>query len=166
MNKSLLMLVIAGFLVIVLSEVQAQTTQPKLNQVELLKQFNGKWGGVLAKDTIFNVDFNPIGTTGLETNFKIVSKGKVLSEVMELFGYNSKMNKYIGTILEKGKDAEIGACWFTSNNKYIVTYLNDISNPDKASWKCEGVFKSPDAITEIEYQNGKAIMTYNYIRVK
>jgi hypothetical protein len=72
--------------------------------------------------------------------FKIVSRGNLLSEIMELFGFNSKLNKYIGTILEKGKDAEIGAYWFTSNNKYIVTYLNNISNPDKSSWKCEGIF--------------------------
>jgi hypothetical protein len=145
---------------------QAQTVQPKLNQVELMNLFNGKWEGELAKDTLFYVDFKPFGTTGADMYFKVVSKGNILSEIMELFGYNSKLNKYIGTILEKGKDAEIGACWFTSNNKYIVTYLNDISNPDKASWKCEGVFKSPDAITEIEYQNGKAVMTYNYKRVK
>jgi hypothetical protein len=39
MKKNLLILVIAGFLVIGLSEIQAQTTQPKLNQVELMKQF-------------------------------------------------------------------------------------------------------------------------------
>jgi hypothetical protein len=166
MKKSFLILVIAGFLVIGLSEIQAQTMQAKLNQAELMNLFNGKWEGELAKDTLFYVDFKPFGTTGADMYFKVVSKGNVLSEIMELFGYNSKLNKYIGTILEKGKDAEIGACWFTSNNKYIVTYLNDISNPDKASWKCEGVFKSPDAITEIEYQNGEAVMTYNYKRVK
>jgi hypothetical protein len=59
MKKSFLILVIAGFLVIGLSEIQAQTMQAKLNQAELMNLFNGKWEGELAKDTLFYVDFKP-----------------------------------------------------------------------------------------------------------
>ena len=67
MKKSFLIFVIAGFLVIGLSEIRAQTTQPKLNQVELLKQFLGSWKWDAGKDTTGYYDAKSYGT-GLEGN--------------------------------------------------------------------------------------------------
>jgi hypothetical protein len=63
-------------------------------------------------------------------------------------------------------DMEIWALWFTSNNKYVITYYSDISNPDKSSFKMDGEFTSPNAYSETYFMNGKAVMKYNYVRVK
>ncbi len=165
MKKSLLILVIAGFLVISLSEVQAQTTQPKLNQVELMKQVIGNWKAELTKDTSYYWSAKAFGT-GFECYFKIVAKDKIISEAKQIWGYDSKLDKYVGASLEKGKDIDIYAMWFTAENKSVDTNLADISNLDKASSKGEGEFKSQDAWSETDFVNGKPVMTYNFKRIK
>ncbi len=165
MKKSFLILVIAGFMVIGLSKVQAQTTQPKLNQVELMKQFIGNWKVDMAKDTVLYWDAKAFGT-GFECYFKTVAKDKIISEGKQLFGYDSKLDKCVAATIFKGMDIEIWALWFTSKSKYVITYYSDISNPDKSSFKMDGEFTSPNAYSETLFMNGKAVMKYIYVRVK
>ncbi len=62
MKKFCLTISIAVFLLICTNELQAQTTQTKLNQVELMKQLEGSWTGEIGKDTIDNYNFKPVGT--------------------------------------------------------------------------------------------------------
>lgn len=164
MKKSKSILVIAGFLLISFSEIQAQMTQTKLSQVELAKKFIGNWNANLGKDTVLYWDAKTFGT-GFECYFKIVTNDKILSEGKQLFGYDSKLDKYVAATLLKGTDMEIWALWFTSNNKYVITYLSDILNPDKSSFKMDGEIKSPDAYSETCFMNGKVVMIYNYKRV-
>jgi len=164
MKKSILILVIAGFLVIGLSEVQAQTTQSKLNQVELLKQFIGNWKVDMAKDTILYWDAKAFGT-GFEGNIRVVTKGKIVMEGKELWGFN-KNGECIGIQVIKGIDMVIYGLWFTSKNKYVYLPYNDISNPEKASLKREGEFKSPDMIIENKILNNKIVKTTTFTRVK
>jgi hypothetical protein len=165
MKMNFLSMAIIVFLLICSNRIQAQTTETKLNQVELMKQFIGSWKVDLAKDTVLFWDAKPFGT-GLECYYKTVSKDKILMEAKQLFGYEKKTDKYVAANLVKGMDIEIWALWFTSNNKYVITYYSDISNPDKASFKMDGEFKSPNVYTETYIMNGKPIMTYTYTRVK
>ena len=160
-----LTLSVAVFLLSLLNGVQAQTTTTKLNQVELTKQFIGNWKVDMAKDTVGYWDAKAFGT-GFECYFKTVTKDKMISEGKQLFGYDSKIDKYLAATLFKGMDMEIWALWFTSNNKYVITYYSDISNPDKSSFKMDGEFKSPDVYTDTYIMNGKPVMTYTYTRVK
>ena len=145
---------------------QAQTTQPKLNQVELSKKLIGNWKAELAKDTVIYYEVKAFGTTGLECYYKIVAKDKIFSEAKQIWGYDSKLDKYVGASLFIGKDIDIYAIWFTAENKSVDTNFADISNPDKASSKGEGEFKSPDAWSETDFVNGKPVMTYNFKRIK
>ena len=55
---------------------------------------------------------------------------------------------------------------FTSKNKYVYLPYNDISNPEKASLKREGEFKSPDMIIENKILNNKIVKTTTFTRVK
>ena len=165
MKKSLLILVIAGLLVIGLSEIQAQTTKPKLNQVELLKQFIGSWKYDLGKDTTGLFEFKPFGT-GVETYNTNVTKGKIILEWKELYGYDKKIDKIVAANLIKGEDIGLWALWFISNNKYIVIPYSDIANPEKASFKMEGEFKSPNLFVETGIINGKPLKPITYTRVK
>jgi hypothetical protein len=165
MKMNFLSMAIIVFLLICSNRIQAQTTETKLNQVELMKQFIGSWKVDLAKDTVLFWDAKPFGT-GLECYYKTVSKDKILMEAKQLFGYEKKTDKYVAANLVKGMDIEIWALWFTSNNKYVITYYSDISNPDKSSFKMDGEFKSLNVYTETYIMNGKPIMTYTYTRVK
>jgi hypothetical protein len=166
MKKSILILVIAGFLLIGLSEIQAQTTQPKLNQVELFKQFIGDWQAQWA-DTILYFEAKAFGS-GLDGyyNYKIAGKDKIILEGRQLWGYDSRLDKYVVATLETGKDIWLLAFWFTSRNKYLLTSLTDVSNPDKAFFKVEGEINSADSFTETWIMNDKVVVKYDYNRIK
>jgi hypothetical protein len=164
MKKFCLTLSVALFLLFLLNGVQAQTTATKLNQVELIKQLIGSWKVDMGKDTVLFWDAKPFGT-GLECYYKTVTKEETLMEAKQLFGYDKKTDKYIAANLIKGMDMEIWALWFTSNNKYVITYYSDISNPEKSSFKMDGEFKSPDVYTESYIMNGNPVI-YKYTRVK
>lgn len=166
MKKNCLILSIVGFLLIGLSEIQAQITQAKPNQVELMKQLVGNWKAEWT-DTILNWECKAFGT-GLDCyyNYTLTKNNKKVLEGRQLFGYDSKLDKYVAATLETGRDIWILAFWFTSDNNYKIISLTDISDPDKAFFKVEGEFKSPDAFTETWILNGKVFDRYNYIRVK
>src|SRR5664280_40564 len=122
MKKSLLILVIAGFLAIGLSEVQAQTTQTKLNQVELLKQFLGSWKWDAGKDTTGYYDAKSYGT-GLEGNLRFVTNGKTYTEGKQLMGYDKSSDKLIQSQMLKGRNIGCYAYYFITNKKYeIIPY--------------------------------------------
>jgi hypothetical protein len=156
---------IVVFMLLCSNGIQAQTTQTKIDQAELMKQFLGSWKVDMGKDTVLFWDAKPFGT-GLECYYKTVSKEKTLMEAKQLFGYEKKTDKYVAANLVKGMDMEIWALWFTSKNKYVITYYSDISNPDKSSFKMDGEFKSPNEYVETIIVNGKPMMTYTYLRVK
>lgn len=167
MKKSLLILVIAGSLLLTgLSRIQAQTTLPKLNQVELFKQIVGTWQAQWA-DTVLNWESKQFAT-GLEGryNYMIAGKDKIVLEGRQLWGYDSRLDKYIVASLETGKDIWLSAFWFTSKDEYLMTSLTDVSNPEKAFFKVEGVINSPDTFTETWIVNGNVVIKYSYKRVK
>jgi hypothetical protein len=166
MRKICLIISITAFLSIFFNGLQAQTMQSKPDQVELVKKLIGKWQAELA-DTIYNWEAKSFGT-GLECqyNFKCLEEGKIVLDGKQLWGYDSKLDKYVGIDLMKGRDIEILALWFISNNKYIGTDFNNISDPDKSSWKVEGEIKSSDAFSETWFVKGKPFTTIDYKRIK
>jgi hypothetical protein len=153
------------FLLICITEIQPQTTQTKLNQVELMKQFIGSWKCDIAKDTTRFWDVKSFGT-GLECYLKVVTKGKVIIEAKRLWGYDPGTDKYIGLELNKGMDMRIYAQWFTSYNKGEAILYSDISNPEMASLRGEAEFKSPDMYIITTIVNNKPVKTDTYTRVK
>jgi len=130
-----------------------------------LKQFFGSWKIDVAKDTTSFWYMNSYGT-GLDVDYKNVTKEKTYMEAKQLWGYDKKVDKYIVTQMIKGMGIEFYAFWFTSKNKYIMLPYSDISNPEKASVKWEAEFKSPDLCVETYSVNNKPIKTYSITRVK
>ena len=59
-------------------------------------------------------------------------------------------------------DQELGALWFVSKDKFILTNFDQMSTPDKASLRVEGEFKSPTVYVENVFYNGKASGTFKY----
>lgn len=140
-------------------------TSKELNQVELAKWFIGNWKDEAGKDTTAFYDIKPYGT-GLEGYFKDVTKGKIILEGKQLWGYDKRVDKVIMLWLNKGMDMEIWAVWFTSKNKFEWILYSDISNPEKASFKFEGEIKSPDMYVLTTIVNNKPVKTDTITRVK
>ncbi len=166
MKKSLLILMITGFLVIGLSEIQAQTTQPKLNQVELMKQYLGTWKCDTGKDTALIAEFTAFGTC-IEENGKSITKGKTLDVDKELWGYDKINDKIIWVqVWNSSLNINLNAQWFTSKNIIEGVPLKDISNPEKAAFKTKVEFQSSDVFLVTNTQNGKVVATFKFTRIK
>ena len=165
MKTLYLTLTVIVLLLLCTNLAQAQTNQTNLNQTELTKQFMGSWKCDFGNDTTFFMEGKLYGT-GSEYNYNYAAKGKLFMEGKQLAGYDKKIDKIVYVNLEKGKDIEMLALWFTSTNKYIITSYRDIANPEKASFKFEGEFKSPILFVENLIINGKLLKTYTMTRVK
>jgi hypothetical protein len=152
------------FLMISTTVVQAQTTQTKLNQVELMKQFIGSWKGDIGKDTTYYWDVKSYGT-GLECTMKIVTKGKTISEGKQLWGYDKKLDKCIATELSKGMDMVVYVIQFISKSKE-EGFSYDFSHPEKVPNKWAAEFKSPDMFEETTFLNNISVKTDTYTRIK
>lgn len=148
------------------SQVKNTEATNQLNQEELMKQFIGLWKIEIAEDTTAFADLKSYGKV-LEGYWKIVSKGKTLSEIKLIIGYQSKTDKFIqfATNKEQGL-VDLSAYYFVSNNKYIQIPYSAISNPDNASRKVEGEFKSPDMFVDKLIVNNKLLRTDTYVRIK
>jgi hypothetical protein len=153
-----------AFLLLYSNGIQAQTAQTQLNQVELSKQFVGTWKSDVAKDTTWLYEYKPYGT-GFEGLMKLFANGKEYGEQKRLCGYDENLDKYIIAMLTK-EWFGINVSWFTSNNKVEVVNYSDLSNPDKASWKVEVEFKSPDMYLETLFIDKKAVWSASFTRVK
>ena len=166
MKKSILTITVVLSLLNGLNGLEAQTTRIKPNQVELVKKLIGNWKAEWT-DTIYKWEAVSYGT-GMECHysFKSIAKDTIVLEGKQLWGYNSKLDKYVGIDLMKGMDIKILAMWFTSHNKYIGTDYRNISNPDNSSWKVEGEIESSDAFSETWIINGKPFMTIDLKRIK
>jgi hypothetical protein len=169
MNKICLTITITAFLLICLNGLQAQTTQTKLNQVDLINQspIIGSWKFELGKDTTGYMDCTTYGT-GIDANVKYVTKGNTpFMEARIIWAYDKTLDKMIGLSQIKGGDvAELRVAQWISKDKYILAPYKDISNPEKASTRTEGTFKSHDLLEITHYVNNKPVNTVIYTRVK
>jgi hypothetical protein len=156
---------IAAFLLFCLNGLHAQTAQPKLNQVELMKQFIGTWKCEIGKDTTYFWEAKSYGT-GLDCYSKYVTKGRIFKKGKDICGYDRSINKFIDAELIKGNDMEITVIWFVSDKNYEETLYSNIPNLDMTSSKMIGEFKSPDTHVETYTVNNKPIKTWIYTRVK
>lgn len=147
------------------SLIQAQTAEPILNQLELMKQFIGSWKTDFDKNGTFFWEAKSYGT-GFETNLHGVSNGNTVFDGKQLLGFDKRNDKYIVAQMFLGKDIEIGATWFISKTKYKWIPNCDITNPEKSSVIIEGEFKTPDMFVEIKKVNDKPVRTLTYTRVK
>jgi hypothetical protein len=155
-------LLIAGFVLIGTFKLQAQTTDNKLIQVDLIKKFVGRWKCELGKDTVLigeNIAFG----TGLVCSTQIVANGKILNSVKQLYGYDKKIDKFIvAELIESSPVIEICTSWFTSQNTGELV----VTNPDNAPVRFKFEFKNADLIVQTAIQNDKVIKEITITRIK
>jgi len=166
MKKFYLTIAIVLFLLFCVNGVQAQTTQTKLNQVELYKQFIGVWKCDYAKDTTFIWETRSFGG-GFEVNMKWVSKGEIVIEVRSVVGYDKKNDMLIeAMIMNYSLSIDLWSIRFSSPEKYEEIPLGEISDPEKATQKDIVEFKSPDLFTDTYIINDKIVKIDTLRRVK
>jgi len=166
MKKICLTITIALFLLINLNGLQAQTTQPELNHVELMKQLVGMWKSDAFNDTILTAEYKSFGN-GLVCSSSTTLKGKIIREANEFIGYDEKNGKLLDcSIYTSDKNITMYSMWFTSPNKYTVFKLQDWSKPDSACYMSNYEFKSSDLLVQTDINNYKTIGIYTFHRVK
>ena len=168
MKKLCLTIVVFVFLLFISNVIQAQNTQTKLNQVELMKQLIGTWKGEFDnKDSCVIAEIKSYGNGGIEIYQKMLFKDEILSESKTVMGYDTKNDKYIGaTINNKNPDILLRVAWFISENTYVLIPFEYISNPEQATSKAIYGFKSTDMFTATFVNKNKPDKTYTWVRVK
>jgi hypothetical protein len=154
------------FMFLCSNRIQAQTNQPRLNQLELIKQFIGNWTGENSKDTTWFLEYKLFGT-GMEEYYKSVTKGKIILSERGIWGYNKEKDINIHAQLwEPSSELDINVFWFTSKNICEGVEYKDISNPENASLKWKVEFKSPDLFLMTTTINGKVVSISTFTREK
>ena len=143
--------------------IQAQSTQTKLNQSELLKQFVGTWKCELAKDTLLIIDVKSYGD-GLDYYIKSETKGKILMEGKALMSYDKKSDKGIQTEIMGVPDVTLWVYWFISKNICKVIKYMDIDNPDSVTKFVLFDFKSPNLVVQTHMYKEKPISSLTFHR--
>lgn len=132
----------------------AQATGSKLDQVQLMKKFEGNWRGNLGHDTMI-VCRNELFGTGLNCSSQLIAKGKSFNSVKQLYGYDPREDVYIMAELnESSPTLEICRTWFTSETtgELVVTY------PADAPIRFRFEFITPDKIKQSAVQDNKVII--------
>jgi len=153
---------IVEFVVIGTLGLYAQSTDNKLNQVDLMKKFVGRWKCELGKDTILIGDNIAFGT-GLICSSQIIANGEILNSVKQLYGYDKKIDKFIvAELTESSPVIEICTSWFTSQNTGEVV----VTNPENVLFRFKFEFKNDDLIVQTAIQNDKVVKEIYITRIK
>jgi hypothetical protein len=136
-----------------MNKILAQSQNSKLNQIELIKQFLGTWKGEFANNTMFICENKQFGN-GIVSNSEITSEGKIIDSIVQVYGYDSKTDKFIiAELKESSPEIELCSIWFSSENEGQIV----ITNPENAPLKFEFEFKNPDLIEQIAIQDNKIV---------
>jgi hypothetical protein len=165
MKGSYLTTMIAVFVLLCSSGIQAQSTETKLNQMELMKQFIGSWRCDNPDGSYMIFENKPFGAA-MTGNTKFVSKDTTFDQNKYLWGYDKKNDKIIiAEIFNDTPVMEIDVFWFTSKNIVEGVLQKDISNPGNASTKFKFEFKSQDSfiLTVSRDSNIVAELSFNRI---
>ena len=132
------------FLLFISNGIQAQSTQTKLNQVELAKQFLGTWQANTGKDTVQMWEGKLYGKA-LIANAYMVIKGIKSDSYMSCFGYDDRDDKLKGYNLLPSTDFGTWIGMFTSEKVFKIDGV-DTFKPEIIWWKSEFEFKTPTEI--------------------
>ena len=165
MKKLWLTTAIFVFLLSLSSVIQAQNTQTKLNQVELLKQWLGTWQNDVSKDTVEIWEAKPYGKAIIANVYRVIKGVKSDSYVIN-FGYDDRDDKLKGFNLSPNTDFMTWIGVFTTNKLFKVDAL-DSFKPDIVWWKNEVEFKTPKEMVVRAYNTkGEKTGEWIYKKVK
>ena len=165
MKKVCLTAVICLFLLFISNGILAQSTQTKLNQVELVKQWLGTWQNDVNKDTVDIWEAKPYGKAIIGTVYRVI-KGVKSDLYVTNFGYDDRDNKLKGFNLFPNTDYMTWIGLFTTDKLFKADAL-DSFKPDIVWFKNEIEFKTPTEMVVRGY-DAKGVKTgeWTYKKVK
>ena len=152
------------FLLVNSTVLQAQNTEPKLYQVESLKQFEGQWRYELKKDSGEYWDAKLLGKALV---FTVYSENKSKKNLMyqSSFGLDSKTGKIMGFVLFPNADYKTWIGSFVKEGTLALDMVDNF-NPEKVSINCEFQFDTPDLLTVTCFNKGERIGLKKFNRIK
>ena len=148
MKACLLTTMTVVFLLCFTIGIQAQSTQTKLNQVELSKQFLGTWQANTGQDTVQMWEGKQYGKAMI-TNAYMVIKGIKSDSHLSCYGYDDRDDKLKGYSLTTNADFATWIGVFTTDKMFKIDGLDNFK-PEIIWWKAEFEFKTP---TEVIVRN-------------
>jgi hypothetical protein len=150
-------------LLLFINDTEAQATQAKLNQIQLLKQFLGTWKTEYSNGNIMISDFTPFGSS-MVCNNKIIHADTLIDSSKSLWGLDKNTDKIIFAQVDSSYDyIMIDTCWFTSNNTLVSSKHVSPDSGDTLGWRYE--FKATDLLLFSTINNTRNIVTYKSTRV-
>jgi uncharacterized protein len=141
---------------------QTPSISKQLNQAELMKHFIGIWECELGKDTILISENRPFGT-GMVSESQTKVRGKIISSVKQLYGYDKVSDKFIiAELIESSPVIEICNSWFTSDTEGELVVVN----PENALLKFKFEFTTPDVIVQRAFMGKNVVKDITLKRVK
>ena len=147
-----------------LNTILAQSSEARLDQVALMKQFEGNWHANLGQDSVcdFNVTLTKKGGEGI---FTYSAKGKPFFQGKQLWGYMSNIDRIIVCQLFVNIGwIQVWKMQFINPTK-VLAQLYNIDNQDKVVEAWEMEFKSSDTLTEtLISSQKKQVNTFNRVK--
>jgi hypothetical protein len=141
-TKTFFLTTVMFVLVLICSNgIQAQTTQTKLDQVELMKQLVGTWQATVGKDTV-EVWESQLYGKGVMTNVYQIIKGNKSPSYMNNMCFDSKDGKLKGFILNHDGNYTTWIGLFGTEKNFSGDLVDNF-NPEKAWAKFEFIFANP-----------------------
>lgn len=146
--------------------VNAQSSENDLNQVELMKQFSGKWSAEAGKDSTWLWEITPFDK-GYVHAFYLKVKGKTVATHIGkgIIGFGDEYRNVNLFILRPNGFITRDIGGFVSDNEYIAErFPSEHKKTVLETWEC--TFISPDKFTAIRKVKGVKKNELLYIRVK
>jgi hypothetical protein len=164
MKKYLLAMAVGLILFNCPTKAQGQTTKTKLNQVELIKQFVGKFKREIGKDTVIIWDCKPFGN-GYELSYTFSAKGRAYYNIKDLWGFDVNSDTWVVFSIENRENYKVFYQKFITPNEMTVDrvyilgkeekqerYTMEVISPDKFAGyiKLDGKKQSIGEMTRIK----------------
>lgn len=167
MKKTIFSILTLSFYVLCLSvNLYAQSSETDLDQVELMKQFSGKWAAEAGKDSTWLYEVSPFDKGYvIAFNLKVKGKNDATSPGQGIIGFGNDYRNVNLIILRPNGliTRDIGG--FISDNEYFAERFPIEHNKTVLeTWEC--TFITPDKWTAIRKVKGVKKNEIIYIRVK
>jgi len=163
--KKLSLTMIAVFFLVCSVGVQAQTTQPQLDQLKLMQQFVGTWQATFPNDTIVTFEMQQFGKAFVENDYVTVN-GKESLDSKWSYSYSPKEGEFKFFAVYFGGNYQTWIGSFTSEKKWVQEMVQDF-NPEKVLMKAEMVFETTTSISVLAFDmKGVKILEFKWSKVK
>ena len=153
------------FLIVCQSAITAQNNEPALNQLELMKQFTGKWQSEPGKDTIEIWDNHLYGNS-IIMEVSLVVKGKRSDYYINNTGFDIRDGKLKGYILQTDASYSTWIGLFTTPVKLSVMVVDEL-NRDKLFGMIDFDFINASTVIKTDFtKEGLAMGRHKFTKVK